>query len=451
MTRHWLPVDFVAPKRVDLPGTSLHLRPIHPDDTELDMAAVMGSQARLWSIFGEAWGWPPATMTTEEDRADLARHAEEMERNESFNFAIFDADESALLGCVYIDPPERDGGADAEVCWWLVDELVGSTDEAAIEAFVPEWIRTEWPLSTPRYVGRDLSWAEWLALGELDAATSEPEQDDVPSEAASDIRLTFDRVPATYDRIRPTYPPALFDAFFDAVDEGPGSDVRRPPAICEVGPGTGQATRTLLDRGAVVTAVELGQRLAATLEAKLGCDALRVVNDNFETADLPLSGIDGIMSATAYHWIRPELRMSRPHELLRPGGVLATIELIQVADHEADRGYFERVQPIYDDYGQGKGGWTSPPSPDDAHPWLADEAEASPLFDEVEIHRIRWDQTYSAAEYGELLMSYSGTHMLAEPDRSEMVARLIEVITNEFDDTLTRPLVAALTIARRVG
>ena len=37
-----------------------HLRPIRADDVDLDMVAVMGSRERLWSIYGEAWGWPPA-------------------------------------------------------------------------------------------------------------------------------------------------------------------------------------------------------------------------------------------------------------------------------------------------------------------------------------------------------------------------------------------------------
>lgn len=130
------------------------------------MVAVMGSRKRLWSIYGEAWGWPPATMTAEADRDDLARHAEEMVTNESFNFALFDDAEAALLGCVYIDPPER-VGADAEISWWVIDNLVGSDVEVALDAFVPKWIEDAWPMSAPRYVGRDLSWTEWMALPEL--------------------------------------------------------------------------------------------------------------------------------------------------------------------------------------------------------------------------------------------------------------------------------------------
>jgi RimJ/RimL family protein N-acetyltransferase len=158
----WLPADFVHPGRVDL-GTGHHLRPIRASDVDLDYPAVMGSRERLWSIFGEPWGWPSASMTVEEDRADLARHEAEIESRESFNYAVFDEGEQSLLGCVYIDPPER-AGADAEISWWLVDPLVGTEVEPALDEFVPRWIAQAWPFTKPRYIGRDLSWSEWLHL-----------------------------------------------------------------------------------------------------------------------------------------------------------------------------------------------------------------------------------------------------------------------------------------------
>jgi RimJ/RimL family protein N-acetyltransferase len=162
----WLPADFRHPQRAEL-STGEHLRPIRPEDTDLDMVAVMGSQERLFSIYGKAWGWPPATMTAEQDREDLQHHADEMETHESFNYALFDEAETRLLGCVYIDPPEKVGGADAEISWWVVDSCVGTPVEAALDELVPRWIEAEWPFRHPRYVGRDLSWDEWLALEDL--------------------------------------------------------------------------------------------------------------------------------------------------------------------------------------------------------------------------------------------------------------------------------------------
>ena len=158
----WLPDDWKHPTRVELP-TGQHLRPIRADDVDIDYPAVMGSRERLWSIYGEAWGWPPATMTPEQDREDLEHHEREIEAHETFNYALLDEDETELLGCVYVDPGEK-VGADAEVCWWVVDRLVGTDVERALDELVPRWIAQDWPVEQPRYIGRDLSWAEWMAL-----------------------------------------------------------------------------------------------------------------------------------------------------------------------------------------------------------------------------------------------------------------------------------------------
>ncbi|MFD7657082.1 N-acetyltransferase [Actinosynnema sp. NPDC059797] len=143
----WLPADFAHPTRVDLDAEH-HLRPIRESDVDVDYPAVMGSRERLWSLYGEAWGWPPATMTPEQDRVDLARHEREQDAHESFNYALFNADETALLGCVYIDPADD---ADALISWWVVDEHVGTDLERALDAFVPGWIAAAWPFAAPRY------------------------------------------------------------------------------------------------------------------------------------------------------------------------------------------------------------------------------------------------------------------------------------------------------------
>ena len=162
----WLPEDFVHPVHVPVPDTALHLRPIREADTDIDYPAVMGSRERLWSVFGPAWGWPPETMTYEQDRADLARHEREIAAHESFNYALLDKQETAVLGCVYIDPPERTG-SDAEISWWVVNDLVDTDAERALDALVPKWIAADWPFVRPRCVGRDITWQEWLALPEI--------------------------------------------------------------------------------------------------------------------------------------------------------------------------------------------------------------------------------------------------------------------------------------------
>jgi len=167
MLMSWLPADFVHPVHVPVPGTGLHLRPITEADTEIDYPAVMGSRERLWEIFGPAWAWPKGTMTFDDDRRDLRRHQEEIAAHQSFNYALLDEGETAIFGCVYIDPPER-AGADGEVSWWVVDDLAGGDAERALDALVPRWIAADWPFRQPRYLGRDISWQDWLALPAAD-------------------------------------------------------------------------------------------------------------------------------------------------------------------------------------------------------------------------------------------------------------------------------------------
>ena len=146
----WLPDDFAHPLRAEL-ADGVHLRPIRAEDVDIDMIAVMSNQPMLWDIYGEAWGWPPATMTREADEEDLARHAEEMERHESFNYAVLTSAEDRLLGCVYIDPLDAlDGEISAEVSWWMIPDAPAGM-AGRLDAFVPAWLEREWPFGRVTY------------------------------------------------------------------------------------------------------------------------------------------------------------------------------------------------------------------------------------------------------------------------------------------------------------
>jgi hypothetical protein len=148
----WLPDAFVPPDRVELP-TGHHLRPIREADVAIDYPAVMGSRERLWEKYGGAWGWPPADMSYEDDRRDLARHEAEIAARETFNYAVFDAGETALFGCVYVDPPDESSpaGTDAVVSWWVVDTAVGSELERTLDGFVPRWLAEAWGFRSVAY------------------------------------------------------------------------------------------------------------------------------------------------------------------------------------------------------------------------------------------------------------------------------------------------------------
>ena len=254
----------------------------------------------------------------------------------------------------------------------------------------------------------------------------------------------FDADPATYDRARPTYPDALFDDLWGYLDEG----VRAHPEVVEMGPGTGQATRVLLGRGASVTAVELGSNLASYLAEKhAGEPRLHVVNAAFEDAPLPEGAFDLVFAATAYHWVAPEARFVRPHALLRDRGVLAVVDTVQVRD-EGDRGYFERSQHLYARYWPDQATFRPAPEPD-AEPPILEQMRASGLFEDVRLWRYRWDQRYDVDAYLDLVRSYSNTAQLPPEERARFLDDLRAFVSAEDGGTVLRPLVITLVAGRR--
>ncbi len=254
----------------------------------------------------------------------------------------------------------------------------------------------------------------------------------------SDKRLSFNEVAEIYDEIRPSYPAAMYDSLFDMLPPA--------PSILEVGPGTGQATKDLIAGGATVHAVEIGPATAAKLQSNLSSDQLTVTVADFEHATFTPASFDAVFSATAYHWISPPAQVDRPAEILKPGGLIGVVDLIQVTSSDTD--FFDAAQPIYDKYGQTHQG-PPPPTRNRAEPAIRTLFESDDRFVDVAVRRWDWDQVYSAASYRKLMLSYSGTQMMPTEDRIGLLDEIETFINQRFDGQITRPLVATLTTARR--
>jgi len=156
-----VPADFQVP--AELLTEAFRLRPITIHDVVKDYDAVMTNRAYLWSLFGESWGWPAEALTLEQDLIDLAWHQKEAQLCRAFNYAVMSLDEKRLLGCVYIDPPEKQG-FDAQVMLWLRRDGVDASLEDTLIAAVRNWLRDAWPFANVAFPGRDISWREWDAL-----------------------------------------------------------------------------------------------------------------------------------------------------------------------------------------------------------------------------------------------------------------------------------------------
>jgi ubiquinone/menaquinone biosynthesis C-methylase UbiE len=133
--------------------------------------------------------------------------------------------------------------------------------------------------------------------------------------------MVFDEVAADYDRHRPAYPDELVDQACRVAGIGSGDHV------LEVGCGSGQLTRSLLARGLHVTALEPGKNLIALARQNLeGAGEAEFVNARFEDALLPREHFRAVFSASAFHWVDPEVGWQKASDVLVPGGTLALVQ-----------------------------------------------------------------------------------------------------------------------------
>jgi ubiquinone/menaquinone biosynthesis C-methylase UbiE len=142
----------------------------------------------------------------------------------------------------------------------------------------------------------------------------------LPESTARRYGQVFDQIAAEYDRHRPAYPDELIDRACRVAGIGRGDQV------LEVGCGSGQLTRALAARGLHVTALEPGTSLIALARQNLaGAGAVEFVNARFEDALLPRERFAAVFSASAFHWVDPDVGWQKAADVLVPGGTLALV------------------------------------------------------------------------------------------------------------------------------
>ncbi|MFD5267920.1 class I SAM-dependent methyltransferase [Streptomyces sp. NPDC058335] len=257
------------------------------------------------------------------------------------------------------------------------------------------------------------------------------------------LRDTFDSVAERYDRARPSYPPALVRQLARAAELGPD---RR---VLEIGPGTGQLTRPLAETGCRLTAVELGLSLAAVARRHLAAyPRVEVVVGDFDRWPLPAELFDLVVSATAFHWLDPDARVAKTADALRPGGLLALVTTHHVAGGSLE--FFARAQRCYERW--------DPATPPGLRLESADETATDlreltrgARFEDVTVRRHEQDLPYSADDYLEVLLTYSGHLALDEPARRGLLACIRGLIESRHGGSVTKRYLHELIVARRAA
>jgi SAM-dependent methyltransferase len=254
---------------------------------------------------------------------------------------------------------------------------------------------------------------------------------------------TFDEVARLYHQVRPRYP----DAFFDRIGEVAG--LAAGSSVLEIGSGTGIATQPMLERGWKVRCIEPGAALANVARENLAPYAnVEIEVGRFE--DMPLlegdGGFDAIVSATAFHWVDRDIRYTKSHSLLRPGGHLAVIHYHHVAG--GDIAMFDEIQDCY--VAHMPGATRERLRPLGKRTQSASDTRKSGLFEVVESTSLVAIETYTTAEYMDLISTYSG-HRMLEPEQLVRLQACIASIIDRAGGTIHKAYAHELVIGKAVA
>lgn len=255
-------------------------------------------------------------------------------------------------------------------------------------------------------------------------------------------RRLFGADPAAYDLARPGHPDRVYDILLERCGLGPGA------RVVEVGPGTGQATRRLLELGAKqVVAIEPDPALAAYLADALGTRIeLRVVT--LEDAALPKGSFDLAVAASSFHWVEEALGLAIVFEALRPGAWFA-IWWTLFGERAKPDAFITATSPLLE------GLQASPSHGEEGRPPHALDSEArtgalrAAGFESVEHDVVRWTTSWDTEGIRSLYGTFSPIAHLDGPRRKEILDGIARIAERDFGGRVERTLLTSIYTARR--
>jgi SAM-dependent methyltransferase len=267
--------------------------------------------------------------------------------------------------------------------------------------------------------------------------------------------MLFNSIAPEYDRFRPGYPDELFDEL------GSLADMSETAQVLEVGCGTGQATQSLLEHGWRVLALEPRRAMADRARERFKSAPFVLEPVRFEDWE-PTGTVDLVFSATAFHWVDPNVRWSKSASILNPGGHIALATHRTVAGGTFDQLY-EATRELHANHGvsmdEGPSISVDPlveamnaESTDIGRLWgvaepKAGSAEAGTFFGSPIVRSYRWEHRYEAGDAVGLLSTFSPYLAVAPDQRVELLRAIETMIIERFGGTVSRRFVTILAVA----
>jgi len=250
-------------------------------------------------------------------------------------------------------------------------------------------------------------------------------------------RVVYGADATAYNLGRPDYPYQVYDLLHQQC--GLAARCR----VLEIGPGTGQVTRHLLETTRHVTAVEPDPGFVAYLATTF--PDLHVIATPFEATDLPSASQDLIVAATAFHWLDQPRALTLVRQILRPGGWFAMWWTIFSDPFRADPLIAAATDRLGFEPGNQRRG---------AGFQLDQDARTHDLTQHaglvaVQAQRITWELPMTSAQVRALYASQISIRRLAETEQAHVLDTLTTLVDQDFGGSDSRPLLTAVYTGRR--
>lgn len=222
-------------------------------------------------------------------------------------------------------------------------------------------------------------------------------------------KASFDRVASAYEESRPGYAREVYDRI-DSVKA-----YTEDSLILEVGAGSGIATKEIADRwNPKIIAIEPGGNLRLLAKARLkDYGKVEIVASTFEDYGSGGLKFDGIFSATAFHWIDPEIKYKKAFDLLEDDSLLV-LYWNNYGIHDEKLG--SSIEGLYAKYGMKTDARTARERQMANIRMRREEIEKSGLFRVVSHSIFSSEVPYSTQKYENLLKTFSDHSKDKVPD-----------------------------------
>lgn len=133
-----------------------------------------------------------------------------------------------------------------------------------------------------------------------------------------EMSLSFGAAAQAYQSGRPDYPREAVDWMLSPVRQHD-----RALRVADVGAGTGKLTRTIVEAGAEVVAIDPDPGMLATLRGHV--HGVPTFVGTAERMPLPDASVDAVLLGQAWHWVDPVAGSREAGRVLRVGGVLGLV------------------------------------------------------------------------------------------------------------------------------